>query len=455
VDSVGETKIKDGAVSPEKANFDALKLNSGRLYPLINFSLDGTEQTYTQKVLDSILDVKISGATYGKVYQLDSVRNNLSGNYGVRISSFDSPIDGNLDSSTRQTEIDLMNEDVQVVTDYESSPNIMTIISKSIEGLSASVTIDTLKTGFITNLAENSQGYAFGTIIHPANYSYSQGTSGGGVVANVDEKVYVDKTLDDMKVYVPSIDGYYTGYHMYRYTRPYEAGVRWSNSDLWAINRISLYSRNGNEFMEDPNNVFVYSSTNTTTMDTIFRLTGETDYSGGFYHGDEILDKFEIFIGNQNVTEASGQFNGDSLEIMQHTQIYEDTITAGAMTEPYLKVKKAHIFNKESGYTLKSRLEFIKEVSVEFSNPGALSMPRTDTNGNPNFIRAIDMNNMESHDITVTGALATGDNINQWKFIGDNRDVIVTMETDSAYSNTWLRNSETDTKMYSRIIPQD
>src|SRR5699024_11238717 len=56
VDSVGETKIKDGAVSPEKANFDALKLNSGRLYPLINFSLDGTEQTYTQKVLDSILE---------------------------------------------------------------------------------------------------------------------------------------------------------------------------------------------------------------------------------------------------------------------------------------------------------------------------------------------------------------------------------------------------------------
>src|SRR5699024_12768992 len=103
----------------------------------------------------------------------------------------------------------------------------------------------------------------------------------------------------------------------------------------------------------------------------------------------------------------------------------------------------------------KSRFEFLKDVSLEFSNPGALSMARTDPNGNVNFKTAIDLSNMETHDISTTGALSSGDNIDQWKVIGDNRDVTVTYETDSDYLNTRVRNSASDPKWYSRLIPLD
>src|SRR5699024_8367366 len=153
--------------------------------------------------------------------------------------------------------------------------------------VSVTVTYDSSATGSIVNLAENPQGYAFGTIIHPSKYNYSSAAVSGGAV---EDKTFVEKTLDEMDIFVPSFNGYYTGFHMYRYTRPYESGVRQSNSDIWAIARISLYIRTGSDFTEDPNNVFVYTNSNLNTMDTIFRRTGETDYSGGYYHGDEILD---------------------------------------------------------------------------------------------------------------------------------------------------------------------
>src|SRR5699024_2768851 len=82
-------------------------------------------------------------------------------------------------------------------------------------------------------------------------------------------------------------------------------------------------------------------------------------------------------------------------------------------------------------------------------------MARTDPNGEVNFKTAIDLSNMETHDISTTGALSSGDNIDQGKFIGDNRDVTVTYETGSDYLSTWLRNSASDSKLYSRLIPLD
>lgn len=451
--AVDNDRLATGAVDARVANFGTMDLNAGKLFPLTNFDLDGSNQSYTEKVMDSIIDVTVHGAQHGKVYQLDSVRNGLSGNYGVRVSSFDAPVNGSLDSSTRKLVFDLINNDVQLIDDYEDASNIKTIITKAVDGVSVAVTYDSSATGSIVNLAENEQGYAFGTIIHPSRYTYTNVGASSSVVT--DEKTYVDKTLTDMHIYVPTVDGYYTGFQMYRHTQSFESGVRWSNSDIWAINRISLYTRNGSDFTEDPNNVFIYSSTDKNTMDTIFRLTGETDYSGGYYHGDEILESFKIFVGDTDVTDLSGQFSSNSVVFLQHTTIYEDTYTAGALTDAYLKVKKVHKFNKDDVYTLKSRLEFLKDVSVEFSNPGALSMARTDPNGNVNFKTAIDLSNMETHDISTTGALSSGDNIDQWKFIGNNRDVTVTYETDSDYLNTWVRNSESDSKLYSRIIPQD
>src|SRR5699024_10991152 len=266
---------------------------------------------------------------------------------------------------------------------YEDAPGLKTITTKAVDGISATVTYDSSATGSIVNLSENSQGYAFGTIIHPSKYVYDNANASGASTA--DDNIYVDKTLDEMNIFVPSLNGYYTGFHMYRHTRPYESGVRQSNSDIWAIARISLYTRNGTDFTEDWNNVFVYNNSNLNTMDTIFRLTGETDYSGGYYHGDEILDNFTIFVGDTDVTDLSGQFSGSSVEFLQHTTIFEDTYTAGGLTDAYLKVKKVHRFNKDEVYTLKSRFEFLKDVSLDFSNPGALSMARTDPNGNVNF----------------------------------------------------------------------
>lgn len=456
-DSVSEIKIKDGAVTVSKVDFDELKLSSGKLYPLINFKLDGVEQPYTQKVKDSILDAKIYGAEYGKVYQLDSVRNNLSGNYGLRVSSFDAPIQGDLDSSTRKTVLNSLNENVQVVTDYESDPEIVTITTKNVDGVSASVTIDSVKTGFITNLSENKQGYAFGTIIHPSKYIYSDNASGGS--SNPQELssdvVCVDKTTEDINIYIPNGSGSYIRYHLYRYTKPFELGIRWSNSDIWAINRISRATKLGDEFTEDPNNVFVYSTTNTTTMDTIFRLVGETDYSGGYYHGDEILENFSIIVGNKDVTNLEGRFYGNSVEILQHTKLFEDTYTAEVLTDEYLLVKKMHRFSRNDGYTLKSRFEFLKSVDVEFSCPGALSIPRLDPSGNVNFKTALDLSNMVVHDISVPGALPHSEDTNEWKFIGEGKDVTITVDSDSEYLGTWLRNSESDTKMYSRIIRQN
>lgn len=451
--AVDNDRLATGAVDARVANFGTMDLNAGKLFPLANFDLDGSNQSYTQKVMDSIIDVSIHGAKQGKVYQLDSVRNGLSGSYGVRLSSFDTPVNGSLDSSTRKLVFNLIDNDIQLIDDYEDAPNIKTIITKAVDGVSVAVTYDSSATGSIVNMAENEQGYAFGTIVHPAKYTYANVSTSGSVVT--DDKTYVEKTLTDMHIYVPTVDGYYTGFHMYRHTQAFEEGVRWSNADIWAINRISLYTRNGSDFTEDPNNVFVYSSTNKNTMDTIFRLTGEKDYSGGYYHGDEILESFKIFVGDTDVTDLSGQFSGSSVEFLQHTNVHEDTYTAGKLTDAYLKVKKVHRFNKDDVYTLKSRLEFLKDVSVEFSNPGALSMARTDPNGNVNFKTAIDLSNMETHDISTTGALSTGDNIDQWKFIGNNRDVTVTYETDSDYLNTWVRNSESDSKLYSRLIPQD
>src|SRR5699024_1331102 len=199
--AVDNEQLATGAVDARVANFDVMELNKGKLFPLANFDLDGAAQSYTQKVMDSIIDVTIHGAQHGKVYQLDSVRNGWSDNYGVRVSSFDTPVNGSLDTSTRQLEFDLRNDDVKMIDGYEDAPGLKTITTKAVDGISATVTYDSSATGSIVNLSENSQGYAFGTIIHPSKYVYDNANASGARTA--DDNIYVDKTLDEMNIFVP------------------------------------------------------------------------------------------------------------------------------------------------------------------------------------------------------------------------------------------------------------
>src|SRR5699024_1110728 len=310
--AVRSAKIADGAVEPRHLSFSELNKNEGVVYPLINYpNSNGIYPKITDKVKNTILDAKVMGASSDRLYRIDSVRYGLSDTFGMQVSSYDVSSSGRLYESSRIIEITPDNS-------YEIFPSpdgeYETMRAWNVEGLAVSVTYNLAKIGNIVNIAENDQGGGHGAIIHPQNYIYASSVANG----EVDTQVHVEKSKNEVKIFVPTTLGY-TGYSVKRRNVPFVAGERSSNVDVWGIDRISGYERVEETFVERPGRVFVYSADESdplTTMDTIFRRVGDVDYSGGFYHGDEILTDFNIFCGNSHITTLTGSYSGESVEIV-------------------------------------------------------------------------------------------------------------------------------------------
>ena len=436
-----------------------LSINKDTIYPLVDMPMsDGNKfpSRRLDKLKSTLLDVKVYNAENERRYKLDSVRYGYNGIYAVQVSSYNNASNGRLYESGRRTEITLDDECIRFNNEGTQTE---TYVARNSKGLIISVTFDVNAIEEILNIDENENGTAKGMIIHPSNYIYSRSTGGNTITTgSIDNDVYVDKTSDTLQMYIPTRLGSYTGILMRRRTAEFAPDTKPSNGDVWAVSEVSLFHRDGDSFIEDDQGAYIHSSTNTTTMDTIFRIDASTDYSGGHYHGDEKIVKHTIVVGNSDVTDREGRFSGASVEVLQETILYEDSFAAGhGDTPPFVNVKKTHIFNAEDIYRLKSKIEMLKSTELEFSNIGAMSMPRLMSNGNPNNWSSVqDLEYAQSASLSkTTGTAFSKSGSHHFKFLGYFKDVTVEIKTDSDYFDSFIRTSEGDCKLYTRIFPKD
>lgn len=435
---------------------DSLVLNSGEITPLMNVGIDGSNESVDDKTKNIILGAHVSGAEYGRVYQLQSIRNGLSGTYGITLGSYEQNSDGSMRASTFRKETGYSDPST-FTEDADNGTTTVRVKSEVTPDLTVSIVYQTSGIGTIINLNENENGNAQGTIINPVNYSYRNGIESGE--DGTDSLITVDKTAEEARVLIPHRLGY-MGYLLRRITKPHSQTDRGSNIDLWSLARISRYNEVDGEIVEDPERVFVYG--NALTQDTIFQLAGEVDYSGGAYHGDEILNSFRLVVGNADITADGyvGTYTGATVELIQETILHEDTYNKENGDSPaYLKVNKAHMYSVEKGYTLKTKIETLKDITTTLSNIGSLSMPRAMEHGNTNnWTDVYELSNMKHLDVRSpdsSGNHFSGTQAQQYKMIGYYKQCIVTYESDSDYFDTWVRNwGENDIKLYSRIFPE-
>lgn len=450
-----EQKNELKADATDYSKLDSLMLNQGKEFPLLTFKLDDVDTSVAAKVKDCILDVKIYGAQKNKVYQLDSVRDNYKGVTGLVVSSYDLPTNGNLKSVTKQQLIGYSNGST-IIDDKNAT--IRTITSSQ-NGITAVVTVDRPKLATIINISENINGSSQGTIISPTQYIYANDTNIGSLNI-LDTDVIVDKKENEFVVYIPTRLNTYTGIKVIRRTEPFKYNVKGSNMDLWAIARISNYKKENDLMIEKM--VHIYSPYNPSdlTQDTMLKETGATDYSGGFYHGDEKINKFSIYVGNADITNRNGLFTGSHLTLIQDNNIYHNTYgKENADTTAYVNLKKTHKFDSQSIYTLMQRFYFLESVKLNFSNFGALSMKRVFENGQSNnFNNVLNLSEGENIDIKKGDGVLYFQNTNSKEFLisGFYKDVLITYESDSDYHDAWVNNNlNADPKLYSKMVPTD
>ncbi|WP_271401435.1 hypothetical protein [Salinicoccus roseus] len=469
--SVTSTRIADGAVSRTKisSTVDGVMINKGTTFPLVNYTVDGVAVDFHQKAKDIVLSAKVENADPAKVYRLSSIRNGYNNAYGLTIDSFNFDENGNIDTTTQKREIQYyLNEPSLYPTrfSYSEDGSIGTVTAKSPAGLTVTVVFDAAELAAnqnnILNNAENEIGTSQGAVIANVNYSYFTEVEGEEVVS-YNNQVVVDKTDTDMIVYVKTKGNLYTGYHLYRVTKPFVEGEQRSNLDLWSIGRVSTYEREGETFTEDTSKVFVYSAINepTYTNDTIFKLAGASDYSGGFMHGDEKIQAFNIIAGQGHITNLTGRFEGSSVELIQRTHIFRDTSTSTTGdTSAFLEVKKSHRFSTSEGYTLVTKLKALEDFTPNFSSIGGWQMKRTFENGSANNITDIfDMTNIKRVNVRVSDSVDkhfTGEDTTDYKVCGFFKDIAMHYESDSDYFDTWMRNwADDEMKIYSKVFPDN
>lgn len=458
--TINADKVADGSLGATELSVDAATINSGKNYPLVNYDVDGVETTIAETHRKGILDAKVTGADVNKVYRLSSIRHGYSGSFGMNVDEFDLDTNRNIDTTTRRRVITHVTSVYPTFATYNYGKTVGVMTARREDGLVVTVKFDYAEVGTILNIAENSLGASQGAIIDPSNYEYKIVAQSEETV-NFNNMVVVDKNENDMIIYLKNSGNLYTGYHMYRVTTPWQEGNQRSNLDLWSIGRVSAFLREGDTFTEDPNKVYIYSNISepTYTNDTIFRLAGASDYSGGFYHGDEKIQSFYITIGNADITNRTGQFDGETLELMQHTHIYRDTSTSTTgETTAFLSVKKTHRFNQKEGYTLNHpKIEALENFTPTFSSVGGWQMNRKFESGaDNNILDAYDLTNIDKVNLRVADSVDkhfTGQGTMEYKIVGFYKDIVMTYENNSDYFDTWLRNwAANEMKIYSKIF---
>lgn len=450
--AIDTIQIRDGAVNSEKISFDSILINKGKLFPLSNHTVSGATHTINEKIKKTILDVEIFGAKKGKVYSLDLILYGYDGAHQVIMSEWESPINGDLNKASKKNIILQNNNDLTFVEGQNEHPNISTVIAKQ-DGYTAVITFDNNEIGTLVNINHNAQSGGLGLIVHPSCYSYGNQNATSEYDSNT---LVVDKKANEVLIYIHSRKNFYTGYLMKRKTIPFEPGRMESNLDLYAIARISTYQRDGDEFSEVPGHAHVYSVSDKVTQDTIFKEVGAADYSGGFFHGDEKIQYLSIVVGNKIMTTQEGRSVANSVELIQHTLLYSDTSTSSTGdTEAFALVKKVHSFDAVKGYTLKSRIEFLKDTTLDMANVGALSMNHTlENSSNPNFTHVVNLDSMETEYLQGNpGDLFSGSNTKEYKFIGWYKEALVTIDSDSEHLETWIRKADSSSKLYTRVVP--
>ena len=393
----------------------------------------------SNKITDkSIYGNKIADATIGRIHLQDGIINNLKiadkGIYGDKIA--DKTLGGNhfQDGSIERDKI----KDGEVTRQKlaDGSVNSGKIADKSI---------------YRSKIADNT--------LNEDNMDIN------GKVLSTRKEVVVIKTKDNMKILVPGRGNAFICHEMQYWDRPFSPGVRNTNVKVWAIAEVGRYYQDTQRnYIKDEGNIFVHATGTPSSMETIWKLEGEVDYSGAFHHGDEISDFCKIFIGNEDITNKTGTFTGESLDMIQHSKLYEDTFTTEAMTEPYLQVRKHHRFDWQDVYTLSHEVEFLKTVTPNFSCLSALTLRRTTKDGKPdNFTDCLDLTHMRYVDISVEEDQDSGirsyflgddDRVRKLKVSGLNKDVTITYTSPDPHFRAYLSNHNPNmAKIYTETVP--
>lgn len=446
-------KVKDFMSSV--TSIGTMLVNQGVDFPLVSYKVNGIDSVIAQKAKDTILDIKIYGAKSNKVYQLDSVRDGYKDMTGIQVSSYDIPKNGSIDTTTKQKVISYTTPST-VIDDKNS--HIQTMSSEE-NGVTCVVTIDRPKLASIVNISENEHGSSHGAIISASQYIY-ESTTNIGDMSLLDTDVIVDKKEKEFVVYIPSRKNTFVGIHLLRRTESFTPDTKTSNMDLWAVARVSNYKKEDGILVEKM--VHQYGSTNPSdmTQDTMFKEVGASDYTGGFYHGDEFINSFSIIVGNRDITNLTGVFKGSTAILVQDNNIHHDSFTKGSPdTTAYINVRKSHIFDVENVYTLKQRFKFLEKVTLNFSNFGALSMRRNFEDGNTdNFQNVTNISQAETVNIEKGDGNLYFVNTNSSEFLisGYFKDIYMSYKTDSGYLDVWVNNNlNADPKLYSRLIPNN
>src|SRR5699024_45702 len=229
--SVDERTIGDDQVKQKHIDFNSKTLNYGKLFPFINYAVNGKIEEYNSNIHKYIVSAKIDNAETDTVYQIGSIRNGYYDKYGVVVYSYKTPPENNSIYISSKTKV----IDVKDLKDtFTNDDGFITMIAEGQNGEVITVTFeDTFTYLNLSEVLNGSTTPSLGLIIDPSLYNFK-----GQKSFNKDSyKTIIHKRENDLYIYQLKSNGNYLGIELQHYQKGLENNAS-SNYDLYQVRTI-------------------------------------------------------------------------------------------------------------------------------------------------------------------------------------------------------------------------
>lgn len=186
--------------------------------------------------------------------------------------------------------------------------------------------------------------------------------------------VIVQISNSDIDVYVKGSNkrsNNYIHYPIKRFKKDVDRTSKKSNYDIWRISGCYEVSK-----IKDDNFKQNFQIAHTGEWELAIREIGANDAIGGSFHGDEIMNSFELFIdGKSHDSNNEGTFYCKSLSLKCHSNLFRDnTITPDSIEKVGEHIK---IYNfSQDGLKLDQKVVFNESMRLGFAYLGMLPILR-------------------------------------------------------------------------------
>lgn len=153
-----------------------------------------------------------------------------------------------------------------------------------------------------------------------------------------------DSSTERLNIYLATFNGYI----LFQFVHTVSASI---NSNIWRLG----YAKQVDDSFED-----VATITTTGEWECALKISGRSDFAGGFLHGDEIMQSITFLINGKvkTISELSGKVQFDKLQIVQKSNLYDpnDSTTVFAVHTSLheftdkLRIKQSVVFS--GAYTM-------------------------------------------------------------------------------------------------------